>query len=109
MAPIRLTHVGAPLPLVLQSVRAVVSPPPGSPEAAARPRARAPSHRLRKPPLDGGRPRYRASVCGVDETLMGGGPMLSIEEVRTLGTAGLPERHGDRAVSVPLVGPLMGV
>jgi len=94
-----------------QSVRAVVSPPPAVPEAAARPRARAPSHRRRKPPLSGDAPRYRASVCGVDDTAMSGGPMLGIEQVRTSGfrTAGLPERHGDRAVRIPLVGPLMGV
>ncbi len=109
-APTRLTHVDA-------LVRWRASP-------CARLSRRRPVRRRRRrgrvrehprtargsPPLSGGRPRYRALVCfGVDHALMRGGPMLSVEQVRTLRTAGLPERHGNRVVSVALVGPLMGV
>ncbi len=110
-APTRLTHVDA---LVRWRASPCARLSRRRPVCRRRRRGRVREHRRTargSPPLDGGRPRYRASVCGVDETLMRGGPMLSVEQVRTLGfrTAGLPERHGDRAVSVPLVGPLVGV
>ncbi len=110
-APTRLTHVDA---LVRWRASPCARLSRRRPVCRRRRRGRVREHRRTdrgSPPLDGGRPRYRASVCGVDHALMSGGPMLGIEQVRTSGfrTAGLPERHGDRAVRIPLVGPLMGV